>query len=221
MDSNLSSISTWPRNQTPPRIAKPLDSNNANSNRAIFTATLANLKQYAKKHDSQKARELIQAIQNFLSVTDITDYNNAGAGDRYQSNTIREEPHFDSMILCDTERTAETRRIDSGETNISNVLNFPVTPSIEEESHEPVWIRAIPQILLTFLCISYLIIGAWIYQYYDPELAKLPFHTVLTLTFQICTTLGWGNFAPTDQASRFFTLPYAVIGIPLTFACTF
>uniref|UniRef100_A0AC35GGD7 Uncharacterized protein n=1 Tax=Panagrolaimus sp. PS1159 TaxID=55785 RepID=A0AC35GGD7_9BILA len=131
MDSNLSSISTWPRNQTPPRIIAPPNNNNSDStNRVIFTATLANLKQYAKKNDSPKARELIQAIQNFLSVNDINE-----DGIKYQSNTIRQEPHFDSMILCDSEKTAETRRIESDETNISSVLHFPT--ALETHINEP------------------------------------------------------------------------------------
>jgi hypothetical protein len=210
MGSNFDSIFTWPRNQAPPKLSR-----NEREDLILFNFTLINLKQYAKNTNDPKVNELIQTMEEYISSnTEINEY-----GSTLAFNTLRKQPQFDSMILCESPPQTRTRiNSVSREDRISTILDLPpAIPTVIEEPHEPIWIRLLPQIALTLTALAWLFGGPLIFQYLDPKIAQVPYYTVLTLSFQICFSIGWGNLPPTIQISRLFTMPYAAIGVPLTF----
>uniref|UniRef100_A0A914YVF4 Potassium channel domain-containing protein n=1 Tax=Panagrolaimus superbus TaxID=310955 RepID=A0A914YVF4_9BILA len=211
MGSNFDSILTWPRNQAPPKL-----SSDEKQDLVLYNFTLVNLKQYAKNNDDPKVNELIEAMEEFLaSNNEINDYGSTLAFDG-----LRKKPQFDSMILCETPPQTTRTRINSisRDDKLSMVLDLPpAIPTVIDEPHESAWIRWIPQIALTLTALAWLFLGPVMFQYLDPKIAQIPYYTVLTLSFQICFSIGWGNLPPTVIVSRLFTMPYAAIGVPLTF----
>uniref|UniRef100_A0A914QQB4 Potassium channel domain-containing protein n=1 Tax=Panagrolaimus davidi TaxID=227884 RepID=A0A914QQB4_9BILA len=204
MGSNFDSILTWPRNQAPPKL-----SSGEKKDLVLFNFTLVNLKQYAKNNNNDpKIRELIEAMEEFIASNNaINEYGSALAFEG-----LRKEPQFDSMILCETPPQTTRTRINSisHEHKLSTVLDLPpVIPTVIDEPHEP--------IALTLTALAWLFGGPLMFQYLDPKIAQIPYYTVLTLSFQICFSIGWGNLPPTVQVSRLFTMSYAAIGVPLTF----
>uniref|UniRef100_A0AC34GSR5 Potassium channel domain-containing protein n=1 Tax=Panagrolaimus sp. ES5 TaxID=591445 RepID=A0AC34GSR5_9BILA len=221
MSAEFDSTQTWPRSVNPPKL--PAEA----ATRAKVTAALANLKHHAKRRDSARVTELVGTLQDLLTNADPNkDSPDATAIDfsRTTMKPIREEPYFDSMILCESPKVARSRapsRMNSISyaDGIGSVLDFPVAANpVIEDPDEPVWIKIVPHVVLTLASITYLSLGAEMFRWLDPEIGKKPFHIVLLLTFQICFTIGWGNVPPTTDFTQLLCIPYSTIGIPLLFA---
>lgn len=87
----------------------------------------------------------------------------------------------------------------------------------------------VPQLLILCLLVVYLVFGALIYQLIDEKFAHESFWNVVLFSFTTIATigmffcilsftnrfLGYGNICPTNDASRLFTIFYAILGIPL------
>ncbi|CAI5442392.1 unnamed protein product [Caenorhabditis angaria] len=76
-------------------------------------------------------------------------------------------------------------------------------------------LRVLPQLILVGILSLHLVIGAFIFQCLDEELAKLRFLDVVFFEFITISTIGYGNISPTNDASRLFTIFFSIIGIPL------
>uniref|UniRef100_A0A914PTH3 Potassium channel domain-containing protein n=1 Tax=Panagrolaimus davidi TaxID=227884 RepID=A0A914PTH3_9BILA len=75
----------------------------------------------------------------------------------------------------------------------------------------------IPNIVKLFLGISYIVIGALIFQEIDPSLAKESFPDVLLFTFSSVTTIGWGSIVPSNKTGTIFSIFYICCGVPTVF----
>ncbi|KAH7706418.1 Twik (KCNK-like) family of potassium channelsalpha subunit 5 [Aphelenchoides avenae] len=125
-------------------------------------------------------------------------------------NPIHEEPHFESMICVNPEQVDHT----------------PMTPMyasqvcVEEpiDEREPALLRAVPHALLACLAALYLVAGAFVFRLVDETLAEKPFHIVLLWSYQVCSTIGWGDSSSTTMWSRAFCTAYIILGVPLLFS---
>uniref|UniRef100_A0A914QE29 Potassium channel domain-containing protein n=1 Tax=Panagrolaimus davidi TaxID=227884 RepID=A0A914QE29_9BILA len=203
MSTKHDSTFTWPRSQAPPKLYTPKI-----TNYPIITANLANVKQFIKKNDNAKAKKLLNVIQMFLNPDDFSTDN------KHIINTIQEEPPFESMIVTNEANNDAPKNVDDIVVPIANIEGKIVV----EELPEPFWTRCVPHLCLITLLVMYLAVGAYIYQLIDPAYSSKPFYNVLTMSFQVCFTIGWGNIPPLIGISRLFTLVYAAFGVPLTFA---
>uniref|UniRef100_A0AC34FC03 Potassium channel domain-containing protein n=1 Tax=Panagrolaimus sp. ES5 TaxID=591445 RepID=A0AC34FC03_9BILA len=223
MEGDFGSTQTWPKSQNPQKLLSNYQT------RAHLQTTLANLKLYSK--NDEKVNELVTSLYDVLAKIDLEKGTSSNAitaaAQRQNIGVIREEPHFESMILCDTTSSKPVSRVSSiqyvdgidGETRIENI--------IKEDEIEPVtlypkpkvtlWLRALPHTFLFTFAILYIAIGAELFRQVDPEIAKLPYHEALLLPFQICATIGWGNIPATTKFSQIITIIYAIFGIPITF----
>uniref|UniRef100_A0A914XVD5 Uncharacterized protein n=1 Tax=Panagrolaimus superbus TaxID=310955 RepID=A0A914XVD5_9BILA len=142
MSAEFDSTQTWPRTLNPPKLPSEA------ATRAKVTAALANLKHHAKRRDSARVTELVGTLQDLLTNADssIKDSTDATAIDfsRTTMKPIREEPYFDSMILCESPKVARSR-VPSRRNSISyadgigSVLDFPVAANpVIEDPDEPV-----------------------------------------------------------------------------------
>lgn len=75
----------------------------------------------------------------------------------------------------------------------------------------------IPNIVKLFLGISFIVIGALIFQEIDPSIAKESFPDALLFTFTSVTTIGYGSIVPTTKASTIFCVFYICCGVPTVF----
>jgi hypothetical protein len=214
MPPKRDSTLTWPRSQAPPKMSISKSVNNP-----VITANLANVQQFIKKNDSEKAKKLLNMISKYLNQDDL--------GSKF--DTIQEEPPFESMIVTETpeSRNLSPPKIETFVPKTEENIVEPTSPgNVDQEADhmdveelpEPFWVRCVPHLCLITLVVLYLTAGTFIYQLIDPAYGAKPFHTVLTMSFQVCFTIGWGNIPPLIGISRLFTLIYAAFGVPLTFA---
>uniref|UniRef100_A0AC34FBS5 Potassium channel domain-containing protein n=1 Tax=Panagrolaimus sp. ES5 TaxID=591445 RepID=A0AC34FBS5_9BILA len=219
MPSKHDSTFTWPRSLAPPKLSTTVSRND--STNILLSANLANIKQFIKKNNNDKAKKLVNIIQMFLNPE-------SGEDNRHVINTIQEEPPFESMVVTEASKEKSAlyveKNVDPQKKESGNALpDSEVAAGKEEEIRvedlpEPFWVRCLPHLCLITLAVLYLIFGTFAYQFIDPAYASKPFHTVLTMAFQVCFTIGWGNIPPLIGISRLFTLVYAAFGVPLTFA---
>ena len=143
MSAEFDSTQTWPRTLNPPKL--PTDQ----QNRAMVTATLANLKHHAKRRNSTKVNELVGTLQDLLTNNVSGDNQNHSPDattmdfSRTIMKPIREEPHFDSMILCESPKAqrapSRMNSIVSYADGIGSVLDFPAAAApVIEDPDEPV-----------------------------------------------------------------------------------
>uniref|UniRef100_A0A914QDH3 Uncharacterized protein n=1 Tax=Panagrolaimus davidi TaxID=227884 RepID=A0A914QDH3_9BILA len=142
MSADFDSTQTWPRSLNPPKLPT-----SEAQTRAKVTAALANLKHHAKRRDSARVTELVGTLQDLLTNPDQSkDSPDATALDfsRTTMKPIREEPYFDSMILCESPKVARSRapsRMNSISyaDGIGSVLDLPVAAMpVIEDPEEPV-----------------------------------------------------------------------------------
>jgi hypothetical protein len=62
---------------------------------------------------------------------------------------------------------------------------------------------------------GYLFLGAYILHTIDDELSMKPYRNVVLFSFQILTTIGWGDSHPANRHTMAFIVIYTVIGIPI------
>lgn len=60
-----------------------------------------------------------------------------------------------------------------------------------------------------------MMLGAVVFQFLDPVLAKQSFYEVIFFEFITISTIGYGNQYPQTSSSRMFSIFFAIIGIPL------
>uniref|UniRef100_A0A7E4ZR07 Ion_trans_2 domain-containing protein n=1 Tax=Panagrellus redivivus TaxID=6233 RepID=A0A7E4ZR07_PANRE len=208
---------TWPRSQNPQKLLSNYHA------RAQIQTTLANLKHYSQVNDDVKVNELLNSLYESLNVNSgdetatASSTSNVNLANR-TIGVIREEPHFESMIICEE---PETRASSIGSISYVNGNDGGVTDEIvvEEMAVEPAWFDAIPHILLISSVVIYICLGVALFQASDPSVAAMPFYDAVLLPFQMCATIGWGHIPLQTPTAQFLSIFYALIGIPLTFAC--
>jgi hypothetical protein len=112
MPPKRDSTLTWPRSQAPPKMSISKSVNNP-----VITANLANVQQFIKKNDSEKAKKLLNMISKYLNQDDL--------GSKF--DTIQEEPPFESMIVTETPESK----------NLSPPKIETFVPKMEENIVEP------------------------------------------------------------------------------------
>uniref|UniRef100_A0A914QHF8 Uncharacterized protein n=1 Tax=Panagrolaimus davidi TaxID=227884 RepID=A0A914QHF8_9BILA len=133
METDFVSTQTWPRAQNPPKLL------NDYQTRAHLQTTLANLKHYSK--NDEKINELVTSLYDVLAKMDNeksgSSRSSHDAISPRQIGVIREEPHFESMILCDTtssskpvSRVSSIQYVDGigGETRIETIKEDEIEP---------------------------------------------------------------------------------------------
>uniref|UniRef100_A0AC35FEL4 Potassium channel domain-containing protein n=1 Tax=Panagrolaimus sp. PS1159 TaxID=55785 RepID=A0AC35FEL4_9BILA len=202
---------TWPRQHIPPKIVGAPDQQHL----LLVASTIAGIKQATQDESYEKIAEFVETLQNA-----VKSMNNLPFPASRRLSTISEEPHFDSMILSNyigppTTKVSVVSYMKKDENGKSISFPYFVEEKIVEE---PQWIRIVPHVCLTSVCILYMILGALMFKFLDPHIEKHPFHTCLMLSFQICFTVEWGNLPDEADITKILCIPYATIGIPLMFS---
>lgn len=60
------------------------------------------------------------------------------------------------------------------------------------------------------MAISYVFIGGWLFQFIDPAIADLPYYLQVQFSFEVATTIGWGDLVPKTPWGKMATVVYQV-----------
>ena len=137
--SDFESIQTWPRSQNPQKLLSDYQT------RAQLQTTLANLKHYSTKCNDEKINELVNSLYTVLmknggstekALTSNHSISSPPKTRHGEIGVIREEPHFESMIICDTTTSKPVSRVSSiqfvdgvgGETRVETVSEVEREP---------------------------------------------------------------------------------------------
>ncbi|KAI1723900.1 ion channel domain-containing protein [Ditylenchus destructor] len=254
--SAFDNIQTWPRYQLNTRAMNEL-------NQWIKVENaIDNAKKYVQAKDKatdQEDKDATRLIATLCEMLETARSETSGESRRISDKppqlfqkrvgsgnmgVIREEPHFESMIICDTSHNNgvseglcsqnTTAAADSYYQNTSQPpplqglapgemtnLNGGVVSQVNDlpEIHrDPAWIRAIPHITIISFAILWLVGGAWVFRILDPEIAAKSFHHALLFTFQLSATIGWGDTKATNKWSQCFCVVYTVFSVPIVFS---
>ncbi|KAE9548266.1 hypothetical protein FO519_008525 [Halicephalobus sp. NKZ332] len=121
---------------------------------------------------------------------------------------------YGSMIIT---RNKFPRALFDGIQEMGNIKDFQKAKK-EELPEIPFWVDLLPHVAIVICIILYLIAGVYMFRSIDHGLVHKPFHELILLPFMICSTVGWGHITPTVRVSRFFSIMYAIVGVPLMFA---
>ncbi|KAI6171148.1 Casein kinase II subunit beta [Aphelenchoides bicaudatus] len=173
---------------------------------------------------AQRSGTMAKLQQNLGSrpLSIIREENN-NAGRKKDGGGLNSQPDFSSMILCDAKSRLSQHSVVEhpyGNYRINNYNDGVQDVDLNSlyKDQDPWYIRAIPHVLMLVVSFAYVFAGAYILQILDPKLGEKPYRTIVLFSFQILTTIGWGDSHPKTRASMGFIIVYTIIGIPMLFS---
>ncbi|KAH7724078.1 recQ-mediated genome instability protein 1-like protein [Aphelenchoides avenae] len=200
---------TWPKSQLGNKLV-----NDANLRVQVETALQRAKSLVAKSDLDLDKHDVKSVVQTLCGVLEgVQQYGRLSQVNLPSMGVIREEPHFESMVLCD----ASEKGGGGGSVN-GSVKDLVSGEEDVEFSDDPFWLRAIPHFVIFGFAAAWLAVGAWVFMLVDKEIGIQDYNDVLLFTFQVCTTIGWGDIKPTNVWSQTLVIFYTILGVPIIFS---
>ncbi|CAD5224701.1 unnamed protein product [Bursaphelenchus xylophilus] len=133
---------------------------------------------------------------------------------------IREEPHFESMIFSsiqDMNRRPSSVRSFRDPEEMEKAEEDADFKQLYSET-DPYLVRFIPYAIIFVTAVLYIYVGAICFSYIDPAIEKLPYYLQVQFTFEVVTTIGWGDLTPSSNWGKIACVIYQIVGVPIVFA---
>ncbi|CAD5218621.1 unnamed protein product [Bursaphelenchus okinawaensis] len=188
-------------------------------------AFIADNSQVSLDGDAKQATDIIQHLCDVIEKLEKKQNNNRRksrqsiASQLHPMGVIREEPHFESMIfsgVSDISRRASSVR--SFHDPDDNDKDQEVDIKELYDEIDPFFVRFVPYAIILVTAILYIFVGALVFASIDPKIDALPYYLQVQFTYEVVTTIGWGDITPSSNWGKMACVLYQIIGVPIVFA---